>query len=420
MGPIYSLQDFLDMTKRRFWTIVGVIILGCVASLSWALSYGHLFHSHEVIQIERPKISDELARSTVEGSSARRLQLIQQQLMARSNLLEVIEKYGLYADRGDMPVSEKVNYLRDAVEITSVAAVREGFGDDGTISVMTIRAEMDTPEMAQAIAHEFGERTRELARSQRREQTEETLAFFSIREQALRKEIATLEAEIEAYRIENELTSEGRAAFILDQIGSLNDGILEIDRAIIAAELAKSQIDRNDRAATVQRAEKEIDGQLATLKSQRNLLDTRREDLRAQIQTTPEVERDLDSFQRRMQRLQSQYDVISTRRGEAEVGFSLEEGAQGERLTTLEEAPLPDYPVTASRKKRAIMGAMASIAAAFVLAWLLEFRRPVIRTAKQMKRETGVMPVVAIPPLEIDVPKESRRDQQIRGPVQGT
>ena len=100
-----------------------------------------------------------------------------------------------------------------------------------------------------------------------------------------------------------------------------------------------------------------------------------------------------------MQQLRDQLETIATRRNDAQVGFNLEVGAQGERLTTIEEAQVPDYPITMSKKKRAIMGAVASTIIGFVIAWLLELRRPVIRSARQMERETGVTPVVSIPEL---------------------
>jgi len=88
------------------------------------------------------------------------------------------------------------------------------------------------------------------------------------------------------------------------------------------------------------------------------------------------------------------------------VGLSLETAARGERLTTIEEAPLPDYPYTMSRKKRAVMGGMVSGIMALVIAFLLELRRPVVRTARQMERETGLRPVVSIP--DMGAPKRRR------------
>ena len=49
---------------------------------------------------------------------------------------------------------------------------------------------------------------------------------------------------------------------------------------------------------------------------------------------------------------------------------------------------------------------MASVALALIVAFLLELRRPVIRSARQMTRETGLVPVVSIPDLS---PLEKRR-----------
>lgn len=399
MGPIYTWQDFLDMTRRRLVVILLVIVLGCIGSFYWAMSYVHLYESSEVIQVEQPKINDELARSTVEGSSARRLQLIQQQLMARASLEQIIEKYNIYSNLTALKPSEKVQLLRESVSINGVAAAREGFEDDGTISVLTITVQMEEAQLARDVTHEFAEQTRALMSAQRREQTEQTLVFFEQQEQVVLDSIASLEAELETYRLENDLTLEGGIEFRMNEVAQLNEAILGLDREIISVQLARTQIDRTGRASTVEREERELDAQLQTLTQQRSLLDARRNGLQEAIQGSPEIQRTLTDFERRMQQLRAQLEVISTRRNEAQVGFNLERGAQGEQLTTIEEARVPDYPITMSKKKRAIMGAVASTGLAFIIAWLLELRRPVIRSARQMQRETGILPVVSIPEL---------------------
>tara|TARA_R110002049_G_scaffold23781_7_gene84827 strand:- start:40999 stop:42297 length:1299 start_codon:yes stop_codon:yes gene_type:complete len=410
MGPIYNWDDFTDMLRRRAVVLVLVVLMGCVASVYWALSHPHLYSSSEVIQIEQPKIANDLAPSTVEGSSARRLQLIEQQLMARASLTEMIEKYDLYDNLTALRLSEKVDLLRRSVTITGVAAPREGFGDDGTISVLTFTAEMDNAQDAQSVAHEFAERTRALSAAQRQDQTRETLEFFQRQEDNLTRDIAALEAELAAFRSANDLSIAGSLEFRRGEISSLNDAILELDREIIAARLARDRIAPDARAATVAREQAEIDATLNSLTTQRSLLNAQRTELTASLQTTPEVERELAKFDRRMTQLQGQLDVISTRRNEAEVGFSLESAERGEKLITIESAPLPDFPVTMSRKKRAMMGAVASGGLALLIAFLLELRRPVIRSARQMQRETGLMPVVSIP----DMPNRRRSLRQIQ------
>ncbi len=412
MGPIYSLSDFLDMVRRRIGLISFCIIFGCMASVFYALAQPHSYRSAEVIQIKQPKIDSELAPTTVAGSSARRLQLIEQQVMSRGSLLEIIEKFGLFSDQPDLLTADKVNLLRQSVSITGVAAVREGFADDGAIAVLTFTAEMPTPELAQSIAHEVADRTRALTLKQRQEQTEETLAFFSQQFDKLTDELALAEDELAAFRTANDLSIEGSLGFLRDEISSLNEAILTLDREIIATQLARNRIDRSQRASTVERQESELQDQLDSLTNQRTLLEARRSTLADSIETSPEVERELAKFERRITSLQGQLNVIATRRSEAEVGFSLESAARGERLTTIEEAPLPDYPISMSRKKLAMMGGVASVGLGLVLAFLMELRRPIVRTARQMERETGLRPVVSIPDMRGD---KQRRDGKRAG-----
>lgn len=399
MGPIYSLADFLDLVRRRFRIILVVFLIGCVASLFVALSSPQVYQSTEVIQIEGPKISDDLARSTVEGSAARRLQLIEQQLMARNNLERMIDEFGIFENLPSLRPVEKVALLRQAVSITGVAAVREGFADDGAIAVLTITANMGTAELARTIANSFAEQTRALAAEQRTEQTRETLEFFRQQEKAVLDEITRQEDSLAEFRSANDLSIQGSLEFRRSELSGLIDALLELDREIIAAQLARDNVNRdgNARAATVARETEDLTRQLNSLTTQRQLLQNRRDTLSASIETTPGVERGLAEFERRIEQLQDQLDTIAARRNEAEVAFTLENASRGEKFVTLEEARAPDLPISRPRRTVAAAGAVASLMLGLVLAFLLELRRPILRTGAQMQRETGLLPVVSIP-----------------------
>ncbi|OBY26189.1 DUF874 domain-containing protein [Leisingera sp. JC1] len=405
MGPIYTLGDFLDMVQRRLFTIACVFVLGCLVSLWFAASQQHEYETAEVLQITQPQIAGELAKSTVEGSSARRMQLIEQRLMARGTLLEIIGKFGLYADQDSLTELQKVVQLRTAVQITGIAAAREGFADDGTISVLTITARMPTAEQAQQVASEFGRRTIELSMSTRIDQARETLSFFVQKEAALADQVAVLEDEIAAYRNANDVTLPGTIEFRRAEIAAMNEGLLEIARERIEIRRAADRAQSTERAATARRLQEEAEQQLATLDAQEALLTQRKAGLEASLQTTPEVERQLGAYDRRLEQLQGELAQMTARRNEAEVGFRLETSHQAERLTVIEPAPLPDYPVTGARKTKALMGAAASALLALLAAFLQELRHPVLRTAAQMERETGLVPVVSIPVMDTRPPR---------------
>ncbi|KZX94666.1 MULTISPECIES: GumC family protein [unclassified Sulfitobacter] len=406
MGPIYTLEDFVDMLRRRAGMILRLFLLGCLVSLVWAARQPHVYSSSEVIQIEQPVVASELARSTVEGSSGQRLQLIEQQLMARGTILAVIEKFDLYADLPGLRLSEKIDRLRASVTLEGVAAVPEGDNDNGALAVLTITALQKDPELARAVAHEFADRIRALAAEQRREKSRETLEFFIRQEESLQDALSELENELEAFRSENDLSMEGSVVFHRGQIASLNEAILALERDIIATRLQRERIDPNARPATVERLEADIATQVDSLTTQRDLLFERRETIARSLETSPEVQRELADLERGIENLQTQLRTVATRRNEAEVGFELERNDRGERLVTLEEAQTPDYADTLSRKMLALLGAGGSLFFALAVAMILELRHPVLRTARQMERETGLVPVVSLP--EIKLPKEPR------------
>lgn len=407
MDQFFSIDDMLDMIRRRLRVILLVSIVGTMTVLYHAASQTHLYQSSEVLQVARPTIDNELARSTVDGSSARRLQLIEQQLMTRGTMLEVAEQFGVFDATPDMVPSERVARMRDAITITGVAAAREGFTDDGTVSVLTITATFDTPERAQGIAHEFARRTIDISAESRIAQARETLRFFSEEETKLLADLDTLEQELTAFQRDNNLAIEGGLELRQTQIASITETILTLERERIALEQELNQLDQTMRAATLERLQGELRAQIEVLDRQQALLETRQADLARSIEVSPQIERDLAAFERRRQKLQDELNVVSTRRAEAEVGFKLEEQRQGERLTVIEPAALPDYPITPSRKRTAALGTAASVFLGFLVAFLLDLRRPVIRSADQMKSRLGITPVVTIPPLE-----PTRRDRK--------
>lgn len=408
VDQLFSLDDLIDLIKRRMGLIAAVTLMGCLGSFFYALSQTHLYESTEVLQVVRPTIDDDLARSTVDGSSARRLQLIEQQLMTRDTILEIADQFGIFEDAPNMTISERVSRMRDSVMIRGIAAAREGFTEDGTVSALSITATFDSPEKAQGVAHEFAKRTVEISASSRIERARQTLRFFTEQENKLAADLDALEKQVAAYRRENDITIEGGLELRQTQIAAIAAAILDLERERITLEQELAQLDPTMRASTLEREQSDIRAQIAALDAQKSLLESRRSSLSQSIEVSPQVERDLNAFDRQREKIQDELDLISARRAEAEVGFRLEERRQAERLTVIEPALLPETPITPSRTRTAILGAFASLLMGLGAAFVMDLRQPVIRTARQMKSRVGITPVVTIPPLE-PTRRESKR-----------
>ena len=93
-----DLGDYLAAFRRRRGMIVliagTVFILGLITAFVWPPTYA----SSATILIEEQEIPSELVQSTVTSYASERIQVISQRVMTRSNLLGIMDKYGLYSE----------------------------------------------------------------------------------------------------------------------------------------------------------------------------------------------------------------------------------------------------------------------------------------------------------------------------------
>ena len=94
-----NLQDYLDAMRRRGGTalkLAGVLlVVGLLAILLWPNRY----LSTATILIEDPEIPPGLVQTTVTTFAARQVQYINQRVMTRTNLAQIIEKFNLFAEQ---------------------------------------------------------------------------------------------------------------------------------------------------------------------------------------------------------------------------------------------------------------------------------------------------------------------------------
>lgn len=227
-------------------------------------------------------------------------------------------------------------------------------------------------------------------------QARETLDFFLLQEERLTARVALLEMRIVGFRNENDISNAGNVDIRRFEIAAINSAILEIDRQSATLQRKSNQIDSTVWQTTADLMRAEFQKEIDNLEAQKTMLTERKQVL----EINPEDQRELTTFVRQLEQFQSQLDETLRHLVKAEVGFRLESLHQFERLTVLEPASTPSYPMTASRIQLVMAGIVFSIVAAFVLALLFEFRDRVLRTATQMQRELGYAPIVSIPFLD--------------------
>lgn len=400
MNRLATLEEIIGAILRHIVLLALVVALGVAASLFYALSLPREYETTAVIQIEQPQVQAQsvAAGSSVNAQTLQQLQIIEQRVMSRNNLLAIIEREGLFADLPNMTDNEKVVALRQSAQVSRVADPALAWRPDIIPTALNITVRLGDPEMAARVANTLVSNVLEENRNSRSERASETLAFFESEETRLGRAISVLETRISEFKRANFDTLSGGISGQRDQLAILLQDKLEIDRQLV--ELNTGNRGTRNTVFT---------NRIAQAEQQRDLLISRIDAINSLVQSAPEVERELSGLERELQKLTDQYRIITRNQAEAEMSLMLQASQQGESFRILETAIIPESPIAPNRKRIALMGCILAGLAGIALVAFLEVRNPIIRTESQLERHLGLRAVAVIPNVHVARERAWRR-----------
>lgn len=201
---IKDLGDYLNAFKRRRSAIAATFLviftLGVIIALVWPPTY----KSSSTILIEEQEVPTNLVQSTVTSYATQRIQTISQRVMTRANLMDLIEKYGLYTDDLKTKTTEEVlAAMRDDIGVDMISAdvidPRSGRPMPATIA-FELSFKGENPEKVQKVATELTNLYLNENIKERTTKAAETLAFMNDEAERLNNKIAKLESELSAFK----------------------------------------------------------------------------------------------------------------------------------------------------------------------------------------------------------------------------
>jgi polysaccharide chain length determinant protein (PEP-CTERM system associated) len=108
----------LDMWRRRKWLAIFIFAVVCTAVTSVALFLPNVYQSTAIILVERQQVPEAFVQTTVTSGIDLRLQTITQQVLSRSRLEGLINRFGLYADLlQKVPMEQVIEIMRKDIQL---------------------------------------------------------------------------------------------------------------------------------------------------------------------------------------------------------------------------------------------------------------------------------------------------------------
>lgn len=199
---VKTLRDYLQIARRRKYTIVIPALLLLFASVAVALILPPVYQSQATILIEQQQIPIDLVKSTVTSYADERINLIQQRVMTTDNLTRIIDKFGLYPkQKKQLTAAELAEQFRlnAHLELVNADVISQGRKGKATLA-FKLSFDDKNPQLAQKVTNELVTLFLNENVRNRTERAEETTVFLEEEARKFKLEIQKIENELAEYK----------------------------------------------------------------------------------------------------------------------------------------------------------------------------------------------------------------------------
>ncbi|MBP1862308.1 GumC family protein [Rhizobium herbae] len=228
MGNI-DLGFYLSILRRRLPYLLAIAVMTLLSAIAAARVIPSVYSSSAKILIEAPQIPVELARSTVPLGAVEQLQILQQQITTRDDLLALAKKLKVYDETKMKRYGEDaVKDMRSRIKFEQLQFDTQGRDQGATVFSVSFLA--GKPDMAAKVANELAAMILGRNQRQRTDRAGSTLQFFNQEVARLSSDLNRLEADILKFKTGNRDTLPESLDFRRSQQSRLQERLISLER----------------------------------------------------------------------------------------------------------------------------------------------------------------------------------------------
>lgn len=149
-----EFDDYVAILRRRLWVILIPTVVVPVVVYLISLKIPNRYTSQTLVLIESQKVPESYVRSVVSEELGFRLGTMQEQILSRTRLQPIIERFSLYKeDASKVPMEELVDRMRKSISVRPVISEISSRG--GGLPGFYVNFTSDNPRLAQQVCGEI-------------------------------------------------------------------------------------------------------------------------------------------------------------------------------------------------------------------------------------------------------------------------
>ena len=151
-----TFDDYLRIGRRRWWVILTPALLALAAGYLLSLALPKRFVSQTMVLVEQPRVSDNYVKPVMSDELNQRLQTMQEQVLSRTELQRLINRFGLYKELAKRSSPEDlVVEMRRHVTVQTVRTESSRSGVPGFYVSFTSSDPVTAQQVCAEIANSF-------------------------------------------------------------------------------------------------------------------------------------------------------------------------------------------------------------------------------------------------------------------------
>jgi len=397
-GHSLSLSHFYEILKRRaFYFAIPFLLIFAIGSLI-TVTWPATWVSQGTILVSSQEIPSDLVRATVSTLANERIQVIEQRIMTRDNLLAIAKKYQIATNwRAWMSGTDLVDFIRSRTEINPALRMLSSpqQGPQKNAIVFTVGFEYEQPQIATMVANEFITMILSEDVRSRTNFAAETTRFLDQDAKRLESQVSLIDVQVSQLKRRNaEDSTDSTGISPLDEDKSL---------AMLKQELLLKSATYSDSHPDIIALKRKIEALTKKNSSTNKNVNASQKTAGSADPNAPGI----GTLETQALSLKAQLTEATKKLAAARLGESLERGQHSERLEIIEQPALPNKPTSPNRPK----------IFAFVCAFALMAGGGLVFAAEALnqsiRRRTDLFSVVDSH-LVISIPYISTRSEMLR------